>query len=80
MLVLEVGLVKGLEWRVDVEVAVERNGKVGVTEASSHVLEFFWGGGVCVKTVGIQRGIHQHDRTGDGGSRGDEKMGRNSIN
>ena len=58
MLVLEVGLVKGLEWRVDVEVAVERNGKVGVTEASSHVMEFFWGGGVCAEVVCIQRNVH----------------------
>ena len=77
---MEVCPVKGPKWEVDIKVAVERNGKAGVTEAGSHVMEFFWGGGICMKIVGIQRGIHHHDRTGDGGSRGDEKMGRNSIN
>ena len=58
MLVLEVGLVKSPEWRVDVEVAVEGNGKVGVTEVSGHVMEFFWGGGVCAEAVCIQRNVH----------------------
>ena len=39
-LVLEVGLVKGPEWRVDVKVTLKGNGKVGVTKASGHVMEF----------------------------------------
>ena len=40
MLVLEVGPVEGPEWRIDIEVAVERNGKAEVTEASGHVAKF----------------------------------------
>ena len=40
LLVLEVGPVKGPEWRVDIKVTVEGNGKVGVMKVSGHVLEF----------------------------------------
>ena len=58
MLILEVGLVKGLEWRIDVEVAIKGNGEVGVMEVSSHVTEFFWGRGVCAEVVCIQEDIH----------------------
>ena len=41
LLVLEVGPVEGPEWGVDIEVAVERDSKVGVMEASGHVMKFF---------------------------------------
>ena len=44
-LVLEVGLVKGPEWGVDVKVAIKGDGKVGVMEASGHVVKFLWGRG-----------------------------------
>ena len=53
MLILEVGPVEDPEWGVDIKVAVKWNGKVGVTEASSHIMEFFWGGGVCSEVVCI---------------------------
>ena len=79
-MVLEVGLIKGPEWGVNVEVAVKRNGKVGVMEASGHVVEFFRSGRVCVEVVCIQGDIHQHDRAGGSGSGGNKRKGRNSIN
>ena len=80
MLILEVGPVEGPEWEVDVKVAVEGDDKAGVTEASSHVMEFLWGGRVCAEAVCIQGDIHQHD--GASGSRGrdNKERGRNSIN
>ena len=40
MLILEVGSIEGPEWRVDIEIAVEGNGKVGVIGASGHVTKF----------------------------------------
>ena len=51
MLVLEVGLVKGLEWGINIEVAVEGGGKVEVMEVGDHVVKFLWGRGVCVEVV-----------------------------
>ena len=36
-LILEVGLVEGPEWRVDIEITVKGNGEVGVMEVSRHV-------------------------------------------
>ena len=64
-MILEVGPVKGPKWGVNIEVAVERNGKVGVTKASSHIMEvsshiteFFQDGGVCVEAVCVQRNVH----------------------
>ena len=58
LLVLEVGLVKGPEWGVNIKVAIEEDGKVGVMEVSGHVIEFFWKGGVCAEVVCIQEDIH----------------------
>ena len=78
-LVLEVGLVEGPEWGVDIEVAIKRDDKVRVMEVSEHVMEYFWGGGVCAETVGIQRDIHQHNRASGSGSGGSKRKGRNSI-
>ena len=58
LLVLEVGLVKGPEWGVNIEVAIEGDGKVRVMEVSGHVTEFFWEGGVCAEVVYVQEDIH----------------------
>ena len=58
MLILEVDLVEGLEWEIDIEVAIEGNGKAGITEVSGHVTEFFWEGGVCAEAMCIQGNIH----------------------
>ena len=72
-LILEVGLVKDPKWGVDIKVAVEGNGEVGVMEVSSHVAKFIWGRGVYVEAVCIQGNIHQHDRasgSGSGGTKG----------
>ena len=38
-MILEVGPIKGPKWGVNIEVAVERNGKVGVIKVSSHIME-----------------------------------------
>ena len=77
-MILEVGPVKGPKWGVNIEVAVERNGKTWVTEASGHVAKFLWDRGVCAEVVCVQRNVHQHDRAG--GSGGNKGKGRNSIN
>ena len=58
MLVLEVGLVEGPEWEVDVKVAGERDGEVGVMEVSGHVVKFLRGGGVCAEVVCIQGDVY----------------------
>ena len=68
-LVLEVGPVKGPEWGVDVKVAIKGDGKVGIMEASGHVVKFLWGRGVYVEVMCVQGDIHQHDRIDDNGSR-----------
>ena len=57
-LVLEVGLIKGLEWRVDIKITVKGNGKVGVMKVGGHVMEFLWGGEVCVEAMCVQGDIH----------------------
>ena len=79
-MILEVGLIEGPEWGVNIEVAIEEDGKAGVMEASSHVMEFLWDGGVYAEAVYIQGVIHQHDRVSGSGSRSNKGEGRNSIN
>ena len=54
MLVLEVGLVKGPKWGINIEVAVKGGGKVEVTEVGGHVVKFLWGRGVCMEVVYVQ--------------------------
>ena len=39
-MILEVGLIEGPEWGVNIKVAVKGNGEVGAMEASGHVMEF----------------------------------------
>ena len=53
MLVLEVGLIEGPKWGVDIKIAVKGDGEVGVTEVSSHVVKFLKGGEVYTEIVCI---------------------------
>ena len=58
MLVLEVGLVKGPEWGINVKVAVKEDGKAGVMEASGHVVKFLWSKEVYAEALCIQEDVH----------------------
>ena len=78
-LVLEVSLVEGLEWGVDIKIVVEENGEAGVIEASSHVTKFLWKEGVYAEAMCVQGDIHQHDGVSGSGSRENGGRRRNSI-
>ena len=58
MLILEVGLVENLAWGIHIEVIIEGNGKVGVTEASSHIMKILRGEEVSMKAICMDGDIY----------------------
>ena len=82
VLVLEVGAIQGLEGRVDVKVAANRDGETRVMEMGGHSMDGGRGWGVRVKGMGINGDIHQCDGTWDDRAReckGGRKGGRMSV-